>query len=267
MNLRVLAIVPALAVLGLTAQFGCNSSGTLQPGSASDYTISVTAVQDPNINTSRVVAKILRDGDDFAGADLEFDGQALNFSSLIYGFDSIYFFVIDTSPAFTIDTAMFVLRDSTIFDDTLKIAVSDTFRIDTINNPGNHIVRPGNQTVTYTWTASANTQNYVMAAVLADSAYRGYGYSEYLPVIGTSGTLPADAFSVSPNPDLDTGLYNIYVYAINGVPDSALTAKLLPVPLPFQNQFPDNVNTGDIFGRIGTVHVTLIDTVRAQTIP
>jgi hypothetical protein len=104
-----------------------------------------------------------------------------------------------------------------------------------------------------------------MAAVLADSAYRKYGYSEYLPVIGTSGTLPAEAFSVSPGPNMDTGLYNIYVYAITGVPDSALTASLLPVPLPLQ--FADNINTGDIFGRIGTIQVTLIDTVRAQTIP
>lgn len=265
MKLRVLGIVPVFALLGLTTQFGCNSSGPVQPGTIYDYTISVTAIQDPNINTSRVLAKVQRDGDDFANANLEFDGDVLNFDTLFYGFDSIYFFIQDTSPAFATGSRAFTISDSTIFDDTVIVAVSDTFRIQTINNPANRIVTPSSQTVTYTWTASASTQNYVMAAVLADSAYRGYGYSEYLSVVGTSGTLPPQAFSVSPSPDLDTGLYNIYVYAVNGVPDSTLTSKLLPVPLPLQ--FPNNVNTSDMVGRIGTVHITLIDTVRAQTIP
>jgi hypothetical protein len=221
-------------------------------------------IQDPNINTTRVVAKILRDGTDFAGADFEFAGNNLTFSDLIYGFDSIYFFVQDTSPAVSTDSAAIILKDSANFEDTLMVAVSDTFRITDINDPSNRILLPGNG-VAYTWSPSTNAVNYVMAAVLADSAYRKYGYSEYLPVIGTSGTLPAEAFSVSPSPDMDTGLYNIYVYSITGVPDSALTAGLLPVPLPLQ--FPNNISTGDITGRIGTIHVTLLDTVRAQTIP
>ena len=142
--------------------------------------------------------------------------------------------------------------------------VCGSFGITVVNDPANpgHILRPGN-TVTYTWSGSANAQNYVMAAVLADSVYRGYGYSEYLPNVGTSGTLPVEAFSVSPSPNMDTGLYYIYVYAVNGVPDSALTAKLLPVPLPLQ--FPNNISTPDLIGRIGAVQVTLLDTVRAQT--
>ncbi len=263
MRLRVYCISSVVALLGIIVQLGCNSVPT-QPGTLAEYQIRATLIQDPNIDSSRIVIKLLRDGNDYPGATLEFGSSVLNFSNLKYGFDSIYYFSQDMTPGYPAGARNLVLDDSPFFTDTIVITVEGAFDIDTINSPATKILRPG-ETVAYTWSGSANAQNYVMAAFLADSVYRGYGYSEYLPNVGTSGTLPVEAFSQAPGPDMDTGLYNIYVYAITGVPDSVLTARLLPVPLPLQ--FPNNISTADLVGRVGSIQVTLLDTVRAQTIP
>ncbi|HEX2897423.1 MAG TPA: hypothetical protein VHP63_05160 [candidate division Zixibacteria bacterium] len=262
MNLRTLCIVPAFTLLGLSAQFGCNSSGPGQPNIPADYELRATLIQDPNIDSSRIIAKLFKEGADYDGAQLQFGNSLLNFYNTKYGLDTIYAFSQDMTPGYAAGPRSFFLDDSPFYQDTIAITVGGAFDIDTINSPATKILRAG-ETVTYTWTGSANAQNYVMAAVLEDSAYKSYGYSEYLPSVGTSGTLPAEAFSQSPSPDLDTGLYNIYVYAINGVPDSAMTDGLLPVPLPLQ--FPNNINSPDLIGRFGSIQITLIDTVRAQT--
>ncbi len=264
MKFRLICITSVLAVLGIATQFGCNSApGVGGPGSF-DYQISATLIQDPNIDSSRILVKVSRDLQDYAYAQLIFGTDILNFSTLKYGFDSLFYFSTSSNPGYATGLRNLILNDSPNLTDTISITVADTFSITAVNSPANRILLPGN-TVTYSWSGSANAQNYVIAAALADSTYRGYGYSEYLPVIGTSGTLPVEAFSVSPGPNMDTGLYNIYVYAITGVPDSSLTSKLLPVPLPLQ--FPNNISTPDLVGRVGSIQVTLIDTVRARTIP
>jgi len=265
MKLRVICLTPVLALLSLMAQFGCNSAPTNnKPGTIYDYHIRGTLIQDPNIDSSRIVLKLQRDLRDYAAANLSFGGNILEYSNLKYGFDSIFYFSQDMTPGYSAGAKKLILDDSPFYTDSVSITVGGAYGITVVNDPANRILRPGN-TVTYSWSGSANAQDYVIATVLADSAYRGYGYSEYLPVIGTSGTLPVEAFSVSPSPDLDTGLYNLYVYAITGVPDSTLTAKLLPVPLP--NQFPNNINKADLVGRVGAIQVTLLDTVRARTLP
>ena len=261
MNLRVIVIPSLIALVGLIAQFGCNGI-PVDPGTLADYDIRATLIQDPNIDSSRIVAKLLKTGRDYDGANLGFGSDVLNFSILKYGFDSIYYFSQDMTPGYSAGARNLVLDDSPFFTDTVSLFVCGSFGITDINNPANRILLPGN-TVAYTWSGSTNAQNYVMAAVLKDSTYKGYGYSEYLPNVGPSGTLPPEAFSGWPSLEMEPGLYYIYVYAINGVPDSALTAKLLPVPLPLQ--FPNNISTPDLVGRIGTIQITLIDTVRAQT--
>jgi len=262
MNLRTLCIAPALTFLGLTAQFGCNSSGPGQPNIPADYELRVTLIQDPNVDSSRTIAKLFKEGADYDGAQLQFGNNLLNFYNTKYGLDTIFAFSQDMTPGYAAGPRSFFLDDSPFYQDTIVFTVEGAFGITEINDPTTGILLPGN-TVTYTWSGSTNAQNYVMAAVLADSAYRSYGYSEYLPSIGTSGALPVEAFSQSPSPDMDTGLYNIYVYAINGVPDSAMTDGLLPVPLPLQ--FPNNISSPDLIGRFGSIQITLIDTVRAQT--
>ncbi len=265
MHSRIICILSLIALLGLTAQWGCNSAPTSnRPGTLADYEIRATLIQDPNIDSSRIVAKLLKNGRDYNGATLKFGANVFNFSNLKYGFDSIYYFSQGMTPGYPAGARNLVLDDSPFFTDTVSMTVEGGFSITAVNNPANRILRPGFR-VTYTWSGSANAQNYVMAAVLKDSVYRGYGYSEYLPNIGTSGSLPVEAFSVSPSPDMDTGLYYVYVYAVTGVPDSTLTAKLLPVPLPIQ--FPNNISSADLIGRVGAVQITFRDSVRAQTIP
>jgi len=264
MKLRVLLIFPAMAIIGLMAQFGCNSTGPTKP-SAPDYYISATLIQDPNVDSTWMVVRLQKENADYDSATVKFGSVTLNYSNLQYGFDSIYYLNQDTSPVFAAGVRDLVLDDSPDFADTVSISVGSPF-YDSIASPNNHIFRPSDPSLVINWQASANAQTYVLAAVLADSAYRGYGYSEYGVSLGTSGSLPQDAFMVSPGNNFDTGLYNVYVYAIVGVPDSTLTSRLLPVPLP--SQFPtNNINTGDLVGRIGTIQVSLMDTIRATTIP
>ena len=67
----------------------------------------------------------------------------------------------------------------------------------------------------------------------------------------------------TPNPN--PGLYDIYVYAISGAPDSVLASELLPTPIP--EQFPDNITQSKFNGWVGSVHVLYRDTVRVVTNP
>ena len=79
-----------------------------------------------------------------------------------------------------------------------------------------------------------------------------------------SGTIPPGAFLSSDSLTPDTGLFNIYVYAYYGVPDSALTSALLPSYFPFQGA--DNIDTEFLKGHFGTVTVAAYDTVRVMLV-
>ena len=154
---------------------------------------------------------------------------------------------------------MLRIADSLRFRDSLSVAVTDTFSITDNFDPPNHLLNGAGQ-VSLEWTGSINSDAQVMAAVKADRAYSGDGMSLWAINSGTAGTIPTEAFieQISGNPD--TGLYNVYVYSISGVPDSALSARFLPVPLP--SQLTDNLEKRDIVGRFGTIMVAAFDTVR-----
>jgi len=187
------------------------------------------------------------------------------FSPLKYGFDSVFSSSKSRTSGYSATQVNLIMDDSPFLTDTAFVNVVSSFNIDTTSvTPGTRIIQ-GTGTASFVWTPSVNTEGYVIAAVKADSAYKGQGFS-LIPATGaTQGTIPADAFVLPVTSDPDTGLYNLYVYSISGSPDSAMTRMLLPTPLP--KQYADNIADGKFTGHFGSIEVSLLDTVRVAIIP
>lgn len=274
-------------MLGLLSMFGgCNGTGAGPGvGDQADYRLEGAVIQDRNTGRSIVVARLYRADTLRPAATVVFDTASLAFDDNTVRIDTMIAsdsvgdtvrYITTVGPAddssfarwFTSSTLyagdgiVLNLQNGSGFDQDFATTLVDTFSIATDGIvPQNRIVR-ANDVVTVDWGGSANATAYVLAAVRADTAYQGAGYSLYPAGLTTDGTIPPDAFLVDGTSNLDTGLYRIYVYSIFGAPDSALTADLLPVPLP--SQLSDNIDTRELDGRFGTIMITPLDTVRVS---
>jgi len=257
-----------LAVLLLYVSYGCNDSGVMSE-EEDGYHIEGVLIVDPNLESNplskslKIAVRFKRDSDTLSTAEIVFAGSALTFQCCREGVCSAYWLESNLTYEFANSTQQMELGDDAGFADTISVSVPDSFVISNVV-PTNRQIQ-GSEQASLEWTGSTRAETYVMAAVLADSAYNGYGYSLYTTELTTSGTIPPDAFSLSPGPYPDTGLYNLYVYAIAGSPDTALFNALLPVPLP--SQLADNVSGINLNGRFGSVVVTLLDTIRVVQQP
>lgn len=266
MKIRLISIIVAILALSLVAGFGCNGVLTdIEPGSTFNYNLTGALVQDPNRDSSIVIVKLTRNDADYVIAKMNFGGDVLLFSPLKYGFDSVFSGSKSRSPGYSATQMNLIMDDSPFLTDTAFAAVVGSFAI--VSESVVPFIRliTGTGSVSFDWTGSANADGYVMVAVKADSAYKGQGYSSVPDVNLLSGTIPADAFVLPVTSDPDTGLYNLYVYSISGSPDSAMTALLLPTPLP--KQYADNIADGKFTGHFGSIEVTLLDTVRVAISP
>jgi hypothetical protein len=253
----------ALALLlaaGFVLWAGCDGGGTA-PNLTANYTIDGALVIDPNLDSlgtgARVAVHLRRENSIFQSGDISFGQRQLSFRPAYYGLDSVYTATSDATMEYPNTTQTLDINDTTKDVAAIAIPVADTLSILEIV-PFNRLVQ-GNDQVSVDWDGANLAQRYFLATVLADSAYTGYGTS-YLTSLATQGTIPPDAFLIPGTDNPDTGLYNIYVYAVTGNPDSAVASALLPVPLP--EQLGNNIDTPDIMGRFGTVVVSLYDTVR-----
>ncbi|MCH9024065.1 MAG: hypothetical protein IH931_01915 [candidate division Zixibacteria bacterium] len=266
MKIRLISIIVAILALSLAAGWGCNGVLTdTEPGSTFNYNLTGALIQDPNRDSSIVIVKLKRDDADYVIAKMNFGGDVLLFSPLKYGFDSVFSRSASRTSGYSATQMNLIMDDSPFLTDTAFVNVVSSFNIDTTSvTPFTRIIQ-GTGTASYIWTPSVNTEGYVIVAVKADSAYKGQGYSSFLDFGTTQGTIPADAFVLPVSSDPDTGLYNLYVYSISGSPDSAMTAMLLPTPLPIQ--YSNNIADGKFTGRFGSIEVSLLDTIRVVTIP
>ena len=266
MKIRVISIFLALLALSLAAGFGCNGVLTdIEPGSTFTYNLTGALIQDPNIDSSRVIVKLKRDDADHVIAKMSFGVDVLLFSPLKYGFDSVFSRSVSRTSGYSATQMNLIMDDSPFLTDTAFVAVVGSFSIvsETVVPFSRLILATGS--ASYDWFVSANADGYIMVAVKADSAYKGQGFSSVPNVNLLSGTIPADAFVLPGLSDPDTGLYNLYVYSISGSPDSAMTALLLPTPLP--KQYADNITDGKFTGHFGSIEVSLLDTIRVVTNP
>ncbi|MCH7947078.1 MAG: hypothetical protein IIC66_04695 [candidate division Zixibacteria bacterium] len=266
MKIRLISIIVAILALSLVAGFGCNGVLTdIEPGSTFNYNLTGALVQDPNRDSSIVIVKLQRDDADYVIAKMSFGGDVLLFSPLKYGFDSVFSGSKSRSPGYSATQMNLIMDDFPFLIDTAIVNVVSGFSIDSTSiTPFNRLIT-GTGSVSFDWSGSANSGGYVIVAVKADSAYKGQGYSAVLNANFLSGTIPADAFVLPVTSDPDTGLYNLYVYSISGSPDSAMTAMLLPTPLP--KQYADNIADGKFTGHFGSIEVSLLDTIRVVTNP
>lgn len=253
-------ITAFIALVGLTlAITGCDSSGgTVNPPQRDTYVINGVVIKDINVetvaDTTRIALKAFKDGSSLNSADISFFGQELTYSFIPNS--SVLGYIFPTNNQAMIGNGLYVLDfvDSTFYDDTVNVMVVDTFRVSAYN-PDSTTVNLNGQQVVIEWTSSANIEGYIIAVTPADSAYTGYGYSEYVTTQANQVTIPPDAFRMPDYPNnLITGTYYLYVYGFTGSPDSALSSTMLPVPLP--SQLGDNIDHTNLSGNIGVVVIT-----------
>jgi len=260
--------VAILPVLLLVIGSACDQD-IVTPDDQLDYRFEGVVIADPNLESTLVsksfktVARLTQGDAVPDGGEIAFAGDQLTFFSSRYDIDSVFVLANNSTYAYTNSSQTVELIDSNNLAHAVTVSVPDSFSIDNIV-PANHLLQ-GLEQLSVEWTGSNGVESYVLAVVLEDSAYTGYGFSQYADEQATSGTIPPDAFSLSDGINPDLGLYVVYVYAITGVPDTTLANALLPVPLP--GQLADNVSGPALTGRFGSVVVTAYDTVRVVLQP
>lgn len=246
-----------LASLAAT-QGGCDGyPSKYKPSPTFSYRFEGALVKDLNTDSARIVVTLTRDDSTLSNAEIRFDGD-----SLAYSADSTYYRATLPADAYPAGSYDIKIRDSSFFHDTLTTEVADSFAIGTVL-PARGEKIPS-ESVTLTWSPSLGTNGYIMAVVKCDSLYTQSGYSEYVIPMDTTGTFPNKIFTL-PNDEPDTGLYYLYVYSYVGRPDSALSANILPVPLP--GQLADNISVKDLDGRFGTIVVAVFDSIKVVVQP
>ncbi len=255
-----LASVVVVTAVALAVIISCNSSPTHNAGNSA-YAVAGAAIADANHDSTKVVVSLRKDQVRYGSAVVMFSADSLKYRRSGFPIDSVYSLVKQSRLYYGVGKYKLIVQDSTLFADSAAVRMSDTFRITSII-PTNRLAQ-GLRSVTLEWAGADSADGYVMAATPRDSVYRGYGYSLYPGTQGTAGTIPPDAFSLSPGTLPDTGWYYLYVYAFTGAPDSVLTAKLLPVPFP--EQIADNIGNSNFAGHFGTVRIIRHDSVHVVT--
>ncbi|RKX29740.1 MAG: hypothetical protein DRP47_00920 [Candidatus Zixiibacteriota bacterium] len=245
-----LGLIVAVAIVLIV---GCDgSSGPVDPfNNDYEYQLGGVLIKDYNRNAAYALARLERNDTLVIGAVITIDGDTLTPSG------STYFYAVgpaDSLPSGAIDVSV---KDSSRFHDTLAFTIPGNLSILSVSPP---VKGPSDQ-VSVNWTGAADADGYIVAAVKKDSAYMGLGYSQWVTSQTTSISINDSAFTTTtiqgdePNP----GIYYIYIYAYNGVPDSTLLSALLPTSIP--NQLDDNITEKNLNGTIGSIVTTLFGTV------
>jgi len=251
------ALILSLAAAG-ALMWGCEGAGT-GALDTDNYRLKGALILDRNPDSSLVVVSLARNDSTLTNGTVRFAGSPLGFFATVLPVDSVYFLRLKPAALWAGDQEYLYIADGSSYRDSVVFSVPDTFSITQDFSPANHLVRGGEQ-VAFEWTPAANAAGYVIATVKQADAYSGSGYSAYAATGVTAGTIPPDAFINDTSLTLDTGLYNVYVYAFTGSPDSALSLPFLPVPFPAQ--LADNVALKEGAGRFGAISVVRHDTVR-----
>ncbi len=259
------AIWPAaiLIFVLLLSQYGCDgSSSTVSPTARNSYRVEGVLVNDMNAglettDTSLAAIILERNNSALGTAQISIGTQILVFDKPSFVHDSVYSFAGNSTQLLSSGAYPLGIVDTALFGDTLTVILPDTFRVNFYTGDST-VPNTNGQEIQISWTAAANVEGYVVAVVLEDSAYTGYGWSQYVTSQATETTIPPDAYRLTTDPNgvqlLETGWYNIYIYGYAGHPDSLLSAPLLPVPLP--SQLGDNIDETLLEGKFGSVVVT-----------
>ena len=236
-----------LVVLATALIVGCDGpSGPIDPfGEDNVYRFGGVLVKDFNLDTATITASLERNDTLVTDAVIVHWSNTLTLSGDVY--------VYSVSPVETIPTGVHAISvtDSSRYDDTLVLVVPGPLSISSISPT----VKAPSDLVTVTWTGAAGASGYVIAAIKQDSAYLGLGYSQWVTSQTTSIGINDSAFmDQTGGGETNPGMYDLYVYAYSGSPDSALLSNLLPTPMP--SQLDDNIDEKSFSGTISGVVVT-----------
>lgn len=254
--LQYIALV-AVAALIVLLEAGCDgTSGPIRPHDDNAYRVEGVMIKEPNRNVSIAVVNFTRDTVLVDSATVTVGNDTLLLDTLTYPVD-VYSLPLGPADSLLIGATEVVVQDGSDFLDTLPITVPGNLSITSIVPA---IKGPADE-VRVSWTGAADASGYVIVAVKQDSVFQKLGYSQYVSTQTTSATINEDAFlrNTLQGPEPNPGIYNIYVYAYSGVPDSSLSARALPVPFP--SQLDDNIDVPDMDGHLGTVVVSYFGTV------
>jgi hypothetical protein len=254
-RIKLLSVCLALLIgLGLAAMIGCDgSAGPSVIDDTNFYRASGILVEDWNRFATRAHVAFGRNDTLLDSALVWLGDQTLTFDATGHQLS------VEPSGTFPVGSYDMVLADTPYFIDTVVVEIADTFSV-TVSEPPNR-ENPGGDLVVLDWTESPDVDVYAVAAVPRHLAYTGAGYSNWAGE--SEGQIPLGAFRWSNGIAIDTGWYYVFAYAVVGSPDSAASAEILPVPLPADRL--ENVDRGQLTGRLGTavvagrdsVHVTL----------
>lgn len=237
---------------------GCNSfPSDSDPVVQSVYRLDGLLVADPNRSVTTVAIQTLRNDSMLTSSLVRFDNDTLGFDSCACGLSSVFGRSAASATAYPAGQHVINFRDSTLFSLSAFTTLADSFVITSINPP-NEFPFVGPDPLILEWSIATGVEKYVLATTPRDSVFTGYGVSNYAAQVGD--VILFEAFIPPDSTNPDTGWHYVYVYALTGAPDSAMASKLLPVPLP--DQLPDNISSGDLAGRFGTVTVTFRDSVK-----
>ncbi|PWB74685.1 hypothetical protein C3F09_03665 [candidate division GN15 bacterium] len=258
MNTNKFIAAVCFSILAVALVIGLMSCNGPAPTNGTDQTFQLRGIltADENRSWTLMAVDYRRDSVLRRLADITLDTFTMQFARPLFPIDSV--FSIVTSSGLTFRTGSHKLRitDSTVFTDSLTATAPDTFSILTIY-PANRLLQ-GVAEARLTWSGSTGAETYVIAAVHANAAYTGQGYSAYVTTQNPAGTFPPDVFSNGAGA-ADTGWYYFYVYALTGSPDSVYARHLLPVPLP--SQLADNITETRFGGNFGMILVAFRDSM------
>ncbi len=252
----------AAGLLIIAIMISCNSAPTKNNTTAS-YLVAGSVVADANLSSTKIVADFTKNHAKVPTGIVRFSADTLIFRRPGFSIDSVFSLAKANFLYYGVGRDKVYLQDSSLFTDSASVRMSDSFSIIDVV-PVNRQAQ-GLRSVSLQWSGADSAEGYVMATALKDSLYRGYGFSIYATSMNPAGTLPPNAFNLTTHITPDTGWYYLYVYAYTGVPDSALTSRLLPVPFP--SQLADNIAVTNLAGHFGTVRVVLHDSVHVVTLP
>ena len=251
-----------LIVIALLIFSACDGD-LLNSGTSNTFHLQGIVVVDQNLNQRTIAVNLWRNDSLYSEALILADSHVVWYTNPTVWDDSAYYRADTALTRLLGDSLQLSIIDSNNSHAT-NVIVPDTFTILTLSPP-NHRVSGLSDPVTLSWSGSSSSEGYILAAVKSDTAYTGTGYASAVATLSTGGTIPPEAFQLNGTPSPDTGLYNIYVYAVTGAPDSALASELLPTPIPIQ--LAGNINEVRFSGWIGSVRVVYRDTVRVFTNP
>jgi len=225
---------------------GCNGpSGPVDPfGEDHEYRFGGVLIKNYDSNSAAVAARLERNDTVVTTASISLGNTPLASTG------DIYFYSVSPVESIPVGVLGIYVFDSSRYNDTLALAIPGQVAIQSVAPS----VKAPSDPVTVTWSGASGAEGYIIAATKQGSAYLGQGYSQWVTSQTTSTGINDSAFMKPTGSEADPGMYDIFVYAYWGSPDSALISHLLPTPIP--SQLGDNIAEESMAGTISTVIVS-----------